>query len=271
MTLGDTGLHVSPLCLGVVDDPATVEAAYDAGINFFFLTSDMHWPLYEGLRRGLTQLLERDTVNRCDIVVAAATYVAQPEFLWAPFEEVIAATRGLERIDVLVSGGTYQPDLEPRLEVLAANRDRGLVGAVALGASFHDRAAAREAIESAVLDIAFVRYNASHPGALADLFPHIGAAHRPLVFNFKTTNGFVQSTRLDELNLPSDLWRPTVQDHYRFALSRSELDGVLCAPRTPEQVDAIVAALERGPMSAEDEHYLIKLALLANGHAELST
>ncbi|MEJ7596757.1 MAG: hypothetical protein WKG01_02505, partial [Kofleriaceae bacterium] len=34
-------LSASPFCVGIVDDPDTIGAAYDAGINFFFLTADM--------------------------------------------------------------------------------------------------------------------------------------------------------------------------------------------------------------------------------------
>jgi hypothetical protein len=269
LDLGDTGMRVSPLCLGMVSDPATVSAAYEVGVNFFFVTCDMHWPLYENLRRGLADLFARGGGVRDDVVVAAVTYVAQPEFLWMPFEEVVAALPGLDRIDVLVAGGTYLPDLLPRTDVLADNRDNGLVAGRAIGASFHDRTAARTCIERGLLDIAYLRYNAGHPGALAEVFPHIGAPRRTLAFNFKSTDGYVDAARLDEVGLPDDLWRPSIEDHYRFALSRTALDGVLCAPRTPRELDSLLAALARGPLSAVDEEYLIKLAMLASGEAEL--
>src|SRR4051812_39900076 len=59
LPLGDCGLKVSPFCLGMVGEPATVPAAFDAGVNFFFVTADMHWPLYEMTRRGLADLLAR--------------------------------------------------------------------------------------------------------------------------------------------------------------------------------------------------------------------
>src|SRR5205823_1724956 len=59
LPLGMTGLSVSPFCLGIVESPETIPAAFDAGINLFFLTADLHWPLYEGLRRGLEQLFAR--------------------------------------------------------------------------------------------------------------------------------------------------------------------------------------------------------------------
>ena len=59
LPLGDQGLAVSPFCLGMVREAVTVCAAFDAGINFFFLSTDLHWPLYENARRGLRQLLRQ--------------------------------------------------------------------------------------------------------------------------------------------------------------------------------------------------------------------
>jgi len=270
LTLGSSGLHVSPLCLGIVRDPATVSAAFDAGINFFFVSCDMHWPLYDALRRGVADLLARGGGIRDDIVVAAVTYVAQPEFLWVPFEETLAAIPGLDTIDVVVAGGTYMPDLLPRTKILADNRDEGLAGARALGASFHDRQAARAAIEHGMVDIAYVRYNAAHPGARVEIFPHIAERPRTLAYNFKSTMGHVPVAQLDDAGLPADMWRPSVEDHYRFALTRTALDGILCSPTTPSELEALVAALGRGPLSEVDEEYLIKLCMIASDEAELS-
>src|SRR6059058_6236261 len=68
--LGKTSLEVSPFCVGIVGDPKTVPAAFDAGINFFFVTADMHWPLYEPTRRGLADLLARGPGTRDRVVVA---------------------------------------------------------------------------------------------------------------------------------------------------------------------------------------------------------
>ena len=60
--LGD-GLLVSPVCLGAVPSPKVVPAAWEAGINFFFVTADMHWPMYEPLRRGLESLFKKPGVR----------------------------------------------------------------------------------------------------------------------------------------------------------------------------------------------------------------
>jgi hypothetical protein len=60
LPLSASPLRVSPICLGMVRDPETIPAAFDAGINiFFFFSADMHWPLYEPSRQGLAGLLAR--------------------------------------------------------------------------------------------------------------------------------------------------------------------------------------------------------------------
>jgi hypothetical protein len=78
LRLGISGLSVSPICLGIVGSPETIGVAYDAGVNFFFLTADLHWPLYEGLRQGLSQLLSRVPSVRDQIVVGVVSYLDQP-------------------------------------------------------------------------------------------------------------------------------------------------------------------------------------------------
>src|SRR4029434_7055409 len=73
LAIGETGLQVSPFCLGMVRSEDTASAAFDAGINFFFLSSDLHWPFYEKARRGLEKLLARGPRIREQVVVALAS------------------------------------------------------------------------------------------------------------------------------------------------------------------------------------------------------
>jgi hypothetical protein len=173
LVLGDQALRVSPFCLGIVRSPETVSAAFDAGINFFFVTADMHWPLYEATRRGLQALLARGPSIRDQIVVAGVCYPTQPEFCSAPFQELLSAIPGLDRLDVLIAGGAYAGEFADRLPVYLDHRQRGFVGARAIGATFHDRTAALTAIKQECLDIALIRYNPDHAGAWPLLVFHI--------------------------------------------------------------------------------------------------
>ncbi len=271
LPLGPEGLEVSPFCLGMVGDPAVVPAAFDAGLNFFFVTTDMHWPLYEGTRRGLADLLARGHGVRDRVVVAGVCYPTQPEFCTNPFEELVAAVPGLERLDVLLAGGAYGTEFGRRLPVYAENRRQGFLGNRAMGATFHDREAAVAAVRERQVDIAYIRYNAGHSGARGDVFPHMPERPRPLLFNFKSTFGYLPPARMAELGLPGpEYWHPEVTDHYRFALTRPELDGLLIALRAPREVAALAAALEQGPLTDEEETYLMDVASVVRGEARVA-
>jgi hypothetical protein len=271
LPLGNQGLRVSPYCLGIVRSPDTVEAAFDAGINFFFVTADMHWPLYEATRRGLRALLARGRFVRDQIVVAGVCYPTQPEFCSMPFKELLEAIPGLERLDVLIAGGAYALEFADRLPVYLDHRRHGYLGARAIGASFHDRAAALSAIQQESVDIALIRYNPDHSGARQDVFPHLPRQRSTLLFNFKSTFGFVPPRLLEEMGLrAAEYWHPEKTDYYRFALSRSEIDGVLMAPGTPQELDGLAAALARGPLTEEEETYLMDTALVARGEGTVA-
>jgi len=270
LSLGETGLLVSPFCLGMVRSDETASAAFDAGINFFFLSADLHWPGYELARRGLVKLLARGPKIRDQIVVAIVSYVTQPEFCAGALEEGLESVPGLKFIDVGVMGGAYADEFLTRLGVYLQIRRDGLFGLRALGTTFHDREAALLAINHHLVDLAFIRYNPAHTGAKLDVFPYLTQS-RTLLYNFKSTLGFIRSKRYAELGLNDSYWRPGVTDYYRFALTRPEIDGLLCSPTTPREVKDLSSALEEGPLDEEEEKYLIDLAALDEGSAVLIT
>src|ERR1043166_6136149 len=100
--LGSSKLAVSPFCVGVTAVPETVVAAYEAGINFFFVSCDLHWPSYAALRSGLELLCHLGKRDR--IVVAAASYMTQASLFGTAFVDLLENLPVLERIDVLVAG-----------------------------------------------------------------------------------------------------------------------------------------------------------------------
>jgi aryl-alcohol dehydrogenase-like predicted oxidoreductase len=239
ISLGD-GLEVSPVCLGRIPDEElagsvdTACHAFDAGVNFFFVTGDLHWRLYALARRALAKLLRRRGV-RDQIVIAAVSYTRGLEE--AAVGDLLSELPGLGRIDVLVGGGYYAVD-SPRIGALAAAAQRA--GARAVGATFHDRAAARAALARHRVDLAYVRYNPQHPGARADLFPARRGRNTRL-YAFKTSWGAARD----------------IPERYRFALSRPELDGILVKLRTPAEVDALAAVLARPPMTEAEQRRMI--------------
>ena len=270
IALGKSGLRVSPICLGMTMSPETVVAAYEAGVNFFFVTGDLHWPLYDGIRKGLARLLDGNPSRRDEIVVGVVSYLDNPLFAALQFHEVIGEVRGLERVDLLIAGAVAsEQSFYPRVEAMARARAAGQHGSRAIGASFHQRSLALVSEQYDMLDISFIRYNSAHPGARRDLFPYFRPARTSPVFNFKSTMSQVTREMFDTLNLPKTYWIPSVCDYYRFVLTRPEMDGILCSPMTPDEVGQLARALEKGPLSREEEEYMIWLSSLV--HAPVLT
>jgi hypothetical protein len=261
LQLGRSGLSVSPICLGITGSSDTVLVAFDAGINFFFLTGDLHWPKYEGLRRGLAQLLSRGPFVRDEIVVGVVSYLEEPLFGHLQFHEVIESVPGLKRVDVLIAGAVSSPQsLESRLVSLQNARQAGRAGSRAIGASFHQRVCALLSLNQDWLDINYIRYNPIHNRAVKDFFPYVLTDSAALVFNFKSTFPAVTAERFDELGLDEHTWRPRVTDYYRFALTHRGLDGVLCRLSNPREVEELVSALAEKPLTPEEMEYMVALS-----------
>jgi len=253
----------------MVSSEDTACAAFDAGINFFFLSADLHWPAYESARRGLEKLLARGQAIRDQVVVAVVSYMTQPEFCAGALQEGLMAIPGLDTIDLAIIGGAYSHEFLTRVHVYEQIRRHGNLGIKAIGTTFHDRMAALLALNHNVVDLAFIRYNPIHAGASVDLFPYLTKPTSTLLYNFKSTIGFLPTERYAELGLNDDYWQPEITDYYRFALTRPEIDGLLCSPTTPQEVEALAQALEEGPLDEVEENYLLDLATLDEGRGAL--
>jgi hypothetical protein len=275
LPLGDGGLMVSPICLGIVTNPSVVSAAYEAGINFFFVSADMHWPLYEQTRRGLQQLLADKPNARDEIVVGAVAYVTQPEFCWAPFQEVLEAVPALAgRLDLTIAGGSYGREIALRLSQYAEHRSSRFLGTRAIGASFHDRAAATDVVASEAVDLAYVRYNPVHANARTDVYASAKSradGRRCLLYNFKSTLGHMSNAEYDAHGIGDDFWRPHVTDYYRFAFTQPAVDGVLCSLPTAGSIRELADALAKGPLDDDDHQDLLDLGALSAGSARLAS
>lgn len=261
LPLGGTGLQVSPICFGITGAPECVPAAFDAGVNFFFLSADLHWPLYEHTRKGLEMLLDRSPSIRDQIVVGVVSYLDQPLFQALQFHEVIDSVRGLRRVDILIAGAVWnESNFSTRLEAMRLAQSIRHNGAIGKGASFHDRRSAVFSINYNCLDVNFVRYNTAHAGARHDLFPYMRHDRTSLIYNFKSVLSVVTPERFRELGLASTYWLPRPVDYYRFVLSNPHIDGILCSPESEQHVGDLMDALDERPLTISEQEYMIWLS-----------
>ncbi len=128
-------------------------------------------------------------------------------------------------------------------------REEGKVRA--LGTSIHDRPRAGRLADDSIFDLLMVRYNAAHPGAEQDVFPHL-ARRQPVVVAYTATSW-------RKLLKPPRGWTgkaATAGDCYRFCLSSPHVDVVLTGPRSVRELRENLAALEKGPLDPGEMDFM---------------
>jgi len=141
---------------------------------------------------------------------------------------------------------------------MAALRDEGKVRWLCV--SIHDRPRAGQLAADSILDALMIRYNAAHTGAEQEIFPHL-AARRPAVISYTAT------AWRKLLSAPKG-WSdrvPTAGDCYRFVLSSPNVDVALTGPRTVEQLRENLSAVERGPLSTDEDAWMRAVGRAVHG------
>ena len=146
-------------------------------------------------------------------------------------------------------------------DALVTAREEGLTRAV--GTSIHDRRRAGELARDSVLDLLMIRYNAAHPGAEQDIFPHL--QHRdPALICYTATSWRQLLKPLKGMEMPPWPGDPgatsppplTAPLCYRFCLSSPHVHVTLTGPADRAQFDENLAALDQGPLSDEEEAWV---------------
>jgi aryl-alcohol dehydrogenase-like predicted oxidoreductase len=232
-------------------DEAGIRAALDRGLNYLYLTS--RGPMAKPLREALAR-------DRDKLVVATGPLVG-----WFGGSVRRSAERNLKKL------GTDYIDLFqlPWLGVGSAWTDATLrelehlktSGKVrALGVSIHDRERAGKLAQESPLDCLMIRYNAAHPGAERDIFPHCD--------NRKPNIVAYTATRWRKLLKAPSGWKGNVMtagDCYRFCLSSPHVDVTLTGPASTAQLEENIAAIEKGPLTPEENTWMREFGKAVHG------
>ncbi|HVP66391.1 MAG TPA: aldo/keto reductase [Anaeromyxobacteraceae bacterium] len=249
-------LHKSVFRLGLsvthgLDDGG-IREALDGPVNYVFFN-----PTARRLVAPLRDALRRD---RGRYVVATG-----PTFGWmrgSVRRRVEDALRllGTDYLDVLQLYwlGKMSALSAAVTEELVALREQGKVRA--LGASIHDRPRAGRLAEDSVLDLLMIRYNAAHPGAEQDVFPHL-ARRRPAVVSY-TATCWRKLLRVPR-GFPGRA--ATAGECYRFCLSSPSVDVVLFSPANAREMREDLAEAARGPLSGEELAFMRELGRAVHG------
>jgi aryl-alcohol dehydrogenase-like predicted oxidoreductase len=248
---GKTGLHVTPLALGAGSvraagprglklTPDDVERAfYEHGINTFLF----HWTLMPALAEGLRRLIRAG--HRDALVLLAEMGIPTGGSVRRGWERHVHAL-GVDTIDIYllgwVQGRWYLTGRTwPAMERL---KEEGKVRAI--GFSSHNRRLAAHLAREFSVDTLMIRYNAAHRGAEREVFWAL-ADRKPAIISYTATRWGMLLQPVPRAGYPEGL---PAGDCYRFALSHPAVDTVLCAARTPVELDEDVAAALEGPLGA---------------------
>jgi aryl-alcohol dehydrogenase-like predicted oxidoreductase len=239
--LGRTGLSVGPLGLGAGygAPSAAFEEAFARGCNYFYWASRK-----PGMSEAIRNLVGQG--HRDSMVIAVQSYTRSAWFLERSLRKALAEL-GIERADVFLLGWHNRAPSQRILDRALALKEAGLFAH--LGLSGHNRSLFPKLHAQGRFDVFHVRYNAAHRGAETETFPHLQGEQRPGLVTYTATRW---GQLLKASKMPPGEPPLSAADCYRFSLSHPAVDVCLTGPRSVEQMRQGLAALEAGPLSADE-------------------
>ncbi len=233
-------------------DAAGLEAALERGMNYIFWSARMS-RFTPVVREALRRHRERF------VVAAGPTFGFFPGMVRRGAERALKVL-GTDYLDLyqLYWLGKTSAWTEGTVEELMKLREEGKVRTI--GVSCHDRPRAGQLAEDSPLDLLMIRYNAAHPGAERDIFPHL-EKRKPMLVAYT-------ATAWRRLLKPPRGWEgpvPTAGDCYRFCLSSPHVDVVLSGPGSMAQLEENFAAMEKGPLSTEEQEWMRRFGKAVHG------
>ena len=261
-TLGRTGRATARLGVsasyGVPGE--AVERAFEQGVNYLYWGS---------MRRdSFGAALRRLAPRRDQFVLVIQSYTRAAALMGWSLERALAALR-FDYTDVLLLGMWNRPVAPRILEAAQRLKARGLTRYLAV--STHTRALVPKIAAGSDFDIVHFRYNAAHPGAETDIFPHLPDSGRPGLVAFTATSwgqllgkGTLQGIAGSHA-LPQGERVPTATDCYRYVMTRPEVDVCMTGPKDAAQMEQALQALRLGPMTEDELAWMRRVGGVVSG------
>jgi aryl-alcohol dehydrogenase-like predicted oxidoreductase len=257
-------LHTTPIALGkrvhrlglatnYGIDERGVRRAMERGVNTFLVTGRGKKALGPPLREVLK------TNRDAQVVIGFAT-IGFAGWGVKRAADALRKELGTDYLDVLLLGwlGVGSAWTSGTVDALRALRESGAIRG--FGVSIHDRPRAGKLAEERAVDLLMIRYNAAHPGAERDVFPHV-REQSPSVLAYT-------ATAWRKLLKRPKAWDGPVMsagDCYRFQLSSPHVDLALTGPKTIEELDANLDAVEKGALSEDEAKWMRSFGRAVHG------
>ena len=251
--IGKTGLTTGRIGIGSTFDASceVIESAFDRGVNYLYWGT-VRQPDFAKAIRNLT------VQHRDELVLTIQSYSEDPGTIEAEVQEALASG-GIEKVDFLLLGNHAQQPHDGYYEVFEKMRDKGTVRFLSL--SSHNRPMLPTLLEAHAkgetpIDLLMLRYNPVHRGAEKDGFPFVPETGGPFITTYTSTRW---GHLVDAAKMPPGDEPVSGRDCYRYALSHPAVDMVTAGPANAEQMDQALAALEKGPLDADERERLERI------------
>lgn len=238
-------------------DAAGFEHALDRGLDYVFWTHLRTGSIKPVLKKALAK-------DRSRYVVATGPTIGYFGTTVRSAAESVLRDLGTDYIDVfqLFWLGKTSAWTDGTIDALTKLKEEGKIRTI--GISTHDRPRAGEMAKSEAerLRLFMLRYNAAHPGAEKDVFPHL-----PTDDTKQAVVAYTATSWRKLLKKPSK-WTGsamTAGDCYRFCLTNPYVDVVLAGVKSVAELDANIAAIEKGPLSADEESWMRAYGKMVHG------
>lgn len=243
-----------------------VRWAADQGANY--------WVWGAGFRKvtaGIKDVIQRDREHH---VVAMLGW---GYFGWQVRRSVESGLRtlGTDYLDVFKLGWLGRTSIYSQsiVDVLLKLKQEGKIRSI--GTSIHDRERAGRLALDSEIDLLMIRYNAKHPGAEQDIFPHL-AKRNPAVVSYTATAWGQLIRPIKNSAMPAWPGRagfsgPPLSPElcYRFVLTNPHVHVVLTGPQNREQLSKNLDAVRQGPLQAEEMSWVRQYGQLVKSSKRL--
>lgn len=238
-------------------DAAGFEHALDRGLDYVFWTHMRTGHIKPVLKRALAE-------DRSRYVIATGPTIGYFGTTVRSAAESVLRDLGTDYIDVfqLFWLGKTSAWTSGTIDALTKLKEEGKIRTI--GISTHDRPRAGEMAKSEAdrLRLFMLRYNAAHPGAEKDVFPHL-----PTDDSKQAVVAYTATSWRKLLKKPSK-WTGramTAGDCYRFCLTNPYVDVVLAGVKNVAELDANIAAIEKGPLTPDEESWMRAYGRMVHG------
>jgi predicted aldo/keto reductase-like oxidoreductase len=261
--LGSTDLSVVPLGLAASYGIGgrEVERAFERGVNLFYWLGAPGLPRPNDFGQALKRIASRE---REKVVTIIQSYARSPKRMTRSVEKGLRAL-ALEYTDVLTLGWWNLPPPEPLLDAAEGLVARGKVRYIMI--SCHNRSNFPVLARDPRVRLLMIRYNAAHPGAERDVFPHLAAERLGIIAYTTTSWGQLLKPAL----VPKGERVPSAADCYRFVLSSPYIDACYSGARNGVELDGAMQALDLGPMNQEELAWMRRVGVNVREHTRLDS